>query len=301
MTNIVVTGIDIGTTMTTAAIVTANRNTQTILGVKCFSHSADIFADHGKVYYQECVKKLRKVRNKQPLFQHNVALVIPDVMVMNKRVTIDPRMPLEQQRMAAMHSFVSSAALEIDELCFDYVARSGEIEVYAARKKIVEQRTALIERAGMRPIVVDMEQQALLALLSNVNSMATDIYPLLIEIKARSLTLVALNEASFYHHIPIKISPCDDALVQVMEDEIDRLKQQGELPFFNVVWFIGQKEHDDLITKTTSISGIYAIPYPLQQHWQVKGTWQAQYSHCYAKACGVALRGIKALEHHYAA
>jgi type IV pilus assembly protein PilM len=302
MANIIVTGIDIGITMVTAVILEMRGDIPKIRAVESFMHNRHILADHEEVNHQESVKKLKKVRDKQPLFQHRVALAIPDVMVMNKRVVIDPRLPLEQRSMAAMHSFASNSPFEIEELCFDYVNKPNEIDVYAARKHGVHQRVTLVEQAGMRPILVDIEQQAIFALLEMAKKKTPERHPLLIELKDRSLTFAAIDdERIFYRHIPTNMSSSVMTVSAIIKQEIERLKSQEELPKFTNVWIIGQLEHDDLITKKISISDACVDAYPLGDYFNVKRSLQPQSLYCYAKACGIALRGVVALEQHYAA
>lgn len=303
MANTIVTGIDIGAKYITAAIVEMVKQKPKILGIEHFTFDQDIFADNAAIVYQDCVKKLSKVKNMQPIFQHRVALAIPDVMVMNKVVTTDKRLPLEQQKLAAMHSFSLSFPLESDDLCFDYVQHPETIEIHAARKSVVEQRASLIKRAGMRPILIDTERQAFLQLLQITKSKCPQLRPFLVELKDRSLTVGALAEDTFfYRHIPLNTTTaCSSEISRQLEQELEQLRSEKESSNINAIWFVGQKEHHDLIANISNKSFSYIGDYPLADYFDVKRSLVVKNSNLAIKACGIALRGITATEQYYAA
>ncbi|MGX9418042.1 pilus assembly protein PilM [Vibrio sp. WJH972] len=302
MANTIVTGIDIGTQYITAAIVEMGLHKPKLLGVEHIELSGDIFAENKASVYQDSVKKLVKVRNMQPLFQHRVAFSIPDVMVMNKMITVDTRLPLEQQRLTAMHQFLSTSPLKGDELCFDYVPHPNAIEVYAARKHAVQQRVKLAKQIGMRPILIDTERQAFLQLLLVAKANNPQLCPVLIELKEQSLTFGALtNESIFYRHIPldlVELSSC--SISAQIEQQLELLRVENETAIFNEIWFIKGKEHDDLITNIVTKSNGYFDYYPLGLHFLVKRSLVAKSLEFAEKACGIALRGITSMEQRYA-
>jgi type IV pilus assembly protein PilM len=306
MVNIIVTGIDFSYRTLSAVTLEMTPKSPVILRAHQFDLSGDIFTDNTEENYQEIVNKCLKVKKTQPLFQHRVALMIPESAVMTKVVDVDKRLPQQQQYLSANHHFTNHSPLPLNELVLTHVEHEVGIQIYAAKRTVLDRRCQIIKKAGMTPILVDTEKQAFLQLLVCTQGLFPLEQRLLVEITPFAFTIGFLNQTQqFYRQFPISdafvhgsdITTISDQVVQ----EIDRLRTVNEGMNWNGIWLIAQMDHYDLFASNLEMAGHCVEPYPLFSAFIVKRSQVTQKSLMSAKACGIALRGINAVACHYAA
>ncbi len=306
MAGIIVTGLDFRVRALNAAIVALIHNKPKILAFEHFEFSADIFTDNGVDNYQDIVRKLIKVKYRQPLFHHRAAIAIPENAVMSRIFQTDKRLPEEQRRLSATHQFATSSPLPIDELVLDFVETGQGMLVCAAKRKSLEQRCRPVRQAGMHLSLVDSEKQAFLQLLiaaqERLNSKR-----ILLEITEHTMTIAYIHEHEpFYRHLPLVSEEPDtqgniQGITARLGQELERVGCFRQESDWDGIWFIGQLDHDDLITQIAVHTGLSVDAYPVCTVFSAKRSWQPESCLPMMKACGIALRGINAVKSHYAA
>lgn len=325
MANIVVTGVDFSDRALNVVIIQCRGIKRKILAWHRFEFASDIFKDDRPVDYQNIVNKLRIIKNDQPLFRHKVALAIPDAAVMTKIISTDKRLPFTQQCFSATHSFSTTSPLPLNQLALDCLPCAEGVLIYAAKQKVIDQRAYLIAQAGMAISLVDTEKQACWQLLSDAQICIPDKRYWLLEITETAMTLAFFNQDnsgkddSLYRYYPMeyenqnftgsssenldkKLSKID-WIKQRLKSEIERSRTLHTQCDWHGIWVIGQLDHDDLFTQLAETTGLSVEAYPFDRLFKFKSkpTLPTTMPLTIGKACGIALRGIQAVKHNYAA
>ncbi len=102
------------------------------------------------------------------------AVALPSGMVIRKTLSVPDGLSDEQLELQVDADAEQSLPFSLDELSLDFAAigpsagEPGNVDVMlvAARKEKIDERLSLVQEAGLRPVVVDVESQALAAAIA---------------------------------------------------------------------------------------------------------------------------------------
>ncbi|QWT47307.1 pilus assembly protein PilM [Azospira inquinata] len=167
--------------------------------------SKDVVADGNIINLEEASESVRRAWKRMATTTRNVALALPAASVITKKIILP-----SGQREEEMEVMVESEAnqyipfpLEEVNLDFQVVGAApsspDEVEVLiaASRKEKVEDRVAVAEAAGLKPLVMDVENFATLAafdlVLSQLPDQGKDQVIALIDVGANATNLTVLR------------------------------------------------------------------------------------------------------------
>ncbi|WP_117235972.1 type IV pilus assembly protein PilM [Vibrio maerlii] len=166
-----VTGIDIGHSSIKAVVLKQAGESYVLVSYKELPISQRIFAENHTVDHQETVKKLKELKKSLPLFRRNIALAVPDSVVMSKFIQIDAELEEREQEFAIYQAFAHQSPFPIEDLNLDFVkvdeavnthSRTATYQVYATKKNVVESRVDAASEAGLTPVLIDIQAHGLL-------------------------------------------------------------------------------------------------------------------------------------------
>lgn len=131
----------------------------------------DVVADGNIVNLEACAEAVRKAWRRLSTPTRNVAMALPTAAVITKKIIVQSGLredDLELQVESEANQYIPFA---LDEVNLDFQVAGpapsspDEIEVLiaASRKERVEDRVAVAEAAGLKPVVMDVESYAALA------------------------------------------------------------------------------------------------------------------------------------------
>lgn len=167
--------------------------------------SKDVVADGNIINLEEASESVRRAWKRMATTTRNVALALPAASVITKKIVLP-----SGQREEEMEVMVESEAnqyipfpLEEVNLDFQVIGAApsspDEVEVLiaASRKEKVEDRVAVAEAAGLKPLVMDVENFATLAafelVLSQLPDQGKDQVIALIDVGANATNLTVLR------------------------------------------------------------------------------------------------------------
>ncbi len=167
--------------------------------------SKDVVADGNIINLEEASESVRRAWKRMATTTRNVALALPAASVITKKIILP-----SGQREEEMEVMVESEAnqyipfpLEEVNLDFQVIGAApsspDEVEVLiaASRKEKVEDRVAVAEAAGLKPLVMDVENFATLAafelVLSQLPDQGKDQVIALIDVGANATNLTVLR------------------------------------------------------------------------------------------------------------
>lgn len=127
---------------------------------------------------EQVVEAVRRIWKKSGTRAKNVALGMPPASVITKKIVLPAGMSeleLELHVESEASQYIPFALDEVS-LDFDVIGPSGnspddvDVLLAASRKEKVEDRVAVVESAGLKPVVMDIESYAARAALDRVNT-----------------------------------------------------------------------------------------------------------------------------------
>lgn len=333
MVQSLIMGVDIGHHSIKAVVLKPSTDKYTLLGYKEIRVTDDIFADNHAVVYQKIVKKLKELKKGLPLFSHKVVIAIPDNTVISKVLQIDSELEANEREFAIHQAFSHQSPFAMEEVNLDFVpiikpssldgsasqnnsARKNNIaayQVYATKREVVASRALAVEKAGLKPVLAEVQSHALVRLwqLYSQKYLKTDWLLVDIGHSQTTLCLDFVNKPPFYKLITagvasISIQAESESAFQP-KDDVDGLSEkiakQIQL-FISVngptsltgIWLTGgganiEALQQALIRKTGLMCGVLD-PFSLFKHKSTQRHRCEVPVSTFATAAGLALRGI---------
>lgn len=300
-----VTGIDIGHHSLKAVVIKPVCEAHVLVGYHEVAVTNAIFSDNHKLNYQEIVKKLKELRKGLPWFNGKVAISVPDNVVITKTLQLDSAPAADEEALAVSEAFVRQSAFPAQALSLDFVPVSSvelRYQVYATKRELVEQWTRVLKRAGLRPLYMTTDAQALLQLwqqtpaLSERNALLVDV--------GLTRTLIGRNfvtQPAFYktlEHRPAGDTPRLDPeqLICQLRRDIQMCRSvHGEESVQCLVLTGGGAQ-----SMAPRLSAALALPCQLEVPWPLLEQIP-QGGASFAGALGIALRALHWQESRYGA
>ncbi len=177
----------------------------------------------------------------------DAALALPSAAVITKRITLPAGMTEEEYELQVESEASQYIPFAIDEVNLDFQilgpAASGEDEVdvllAASRKEKVEDRVAIAEMAGLRPVIVDAEPYAARLAVDHVTSFLPNhgqgqvIAVFDIGMAATQLTVVLNGQTIFERDHPFGGQQLTQDVMRIyglLHEEAETKKKTGDLP-----------------------------------------------------------------------
>ncbi len=167
--------------------------------------SKDVVADGNIINLEEAAESVRRAWKRMATTTRNVALALPAASVITKKIILP-----SGQREEEMEVMVESEANQyipfpLEEVNLDFQVMGAapsspdevEVLIAASRKEKVEDRVAVAEAAGLKPLVMDVENFATLTafdlVLSQLPDQGKDQVIALIDVGANATNLTVLR------------------------------------------------------------------------------------------------------------
>ncbi|MCG3729571.1 type IV pilus assembly protein PilM [Vibrio cincinnatiensis] len=340
MSKSLVTGVDIGHHSIKAVVLKLSGETYSLVSYKEIVVTDDIFADNYTLDYQKIVKKLKELKKSLPLFSRKVSISVPDNAVISKVLQIESELDLAEQEFAIYQAFSHQSPLPIEELSLDFIKVSDKAlgrnssetyQVYATRREVVESRVSASEKAGLEPVLLDVQMHSLVRIWQHVSQIQQRTNWMLLDIgySQSSLCLDFMDKAPFCKDIPLGTrwfnqtgqleGSCHAALqesstgVQAFNQEfVERLARQIQL-FTSVhgaqslagIWLSGGGAViaglAEAISERLALPCELFTPLSVFNHKLSKRRRTLSEQQRFSTAAGLALRGIEWLESDHAA
>ncbi|MCG3722152.1 type IV pilus assembly protein PilM [Vibrio cincinnatiensis] len=335
-----VTGVDIGHHSIKAVVLKLSGDTYSLVSYKEIAVTGDIFADNYTLDYQKIVKKLKELKKSLPLFNRKVSIAVPDNSVISKILQIESDLEPAEQEFAIYQAFSHQSPLPIDDLSLDFIkisdnvlgrSRSATYQVYATRREVVESRISASEKAGLTPVLLDVQMHSLVRIWQQVSQIQQRTNWMLLDIgySQSSLCLDFIDKAPFCKEIPLgtrwfnqteqpegshDVASLDSSTdVQAFNQEfVERLARQIQL-FTSVhgthslagIWLSGGGASisglAEAISERLALPCERFTPLSIFSHKLNKRRRTLNEQQRFSTAAGLALRGIEWLESGHAA
>jgi|GEM_PF-770908 len=265
-----VMGVDIGHHSIKAVVLKPAGDTYTLLGYQEIVINGGIFTDNHRLDYQKIVKKLKELKKGLPRFSRKVVVAIPDSAVISKLLQIDSELETDEHEYAIHQAFSHQSPFPSEELYLDFVAinqasgnetaadkkRTLAFQVYATKREAVDTRTLAIEKAGLIPILADVQSHGLVHLWQRLSQRYQTDEWMLIDVgdSQTSLCLDLVNKAPFYKQVAMG----GKHLTQ--SDESQKVEEGG----------LSSAAVDDLAEKVSKQIQLFVSVYGTHR---VKGLW----------------------------
>jgi type IV pilus assembly protein PilM len=209
-----ITGVDIHPNGVVAVTLQLDKRGYSLIGYQAWMTPADIVTDFHANKHQELVKRLKKLKRTLSLFHRKIAMVLDDSAVFSKSIELETTLSPYELTTRLHQDFAPHSPLPIDELYLDYVEprrsgdeRGGVYQVYAAKKRMVDQRTQLAAESGLRLAIIDIERQALIHLLLHSQQYMQGKHGFLIAVRHSTLSFccIACHDEAFFKQIPLAV------------------------------------------------------------------------------------------------
>ena len=122
---------------------------------------------------------LREALHKSGTRLREAAIALPAGLVIRKTLTVPDGLSDEELELQVEEDAAQSLSIQLSELNLDYgvvgpsvsVPDSVDVMLVATRKETIAERQELIESVGIKPVVVDIESQAMIAALQTLNNL----------------------------------------------------------------------------------------------------------------------------------
>ncbi|MGF1699924.1 type IV pilus assembly protein PilM [Photobacterium makurazakiensis] len=165
-------GIDIGHHSVKAVVL---RQKKTELELVAFAEvilSASVINEQHSVNAPSLLSAIRKLKKALPFWARKVVLALPDSAVISKVIQLDANLSEDEAVFAVEQALSASSPFPVEELRTDFFPLSAgsfsepaltlPYQVFAARKETVESRIKVLRKAGLKPLVVELQTHALL-------------------------------------------------------------------------------------------------------------------------------------------
>ncbi|NAW67897.1 type IV pilus assembly protein PilM [Vibrio sp. V27_P1S3P104] len=332
MSQSLVTGVDIGHHSIKAVVLKLSGETYSLVSYKEIVVTDDIFADNYTLDYQKIVKKLKELKKSLPLFSRKVSIAVPDNAVISKILQIESDLDPVEQEFAIYQTFSHQSPLPIEELSLDFVkvtekaltrSSSATYQVYATRREVVDSRVAATEKAGLEPVLLDVQMHSLVRIWQQVSKTQQRTNWMLLDIgySQSSLCLDFSDKAPFCKDIPLGTRWFDQTrqheqgisgIDTFTQEFIDRLARQIQLltsvhgpQSLAGIWLSGGGATisglTDAITERLNLPCEIFMPLSVFSHKLSKRRRALDEQQKFSTAAGLALRGIEWLEGEHAA
>lgn len=330
MDKLIVTGIDITHRSLKAVILKPTGKSFSLLGYKEIVLNGDIVAENQLINHQEIVNTLKEIKKSLPLFHRKVAIAVPDSAVISKVLPLDFDLEESEIEFAVAQAFSLQSPIPIDELSLDYVPCDGgcmtknrQYQVFATRKELVDSRVKLLEKAGLKPAVVDVHAQV----AGEVWQLAAEANPennsfCLVEVRERDGSITMFNTEGELFHKEFAWSPSEPLVQDSNFSEggeaeikaIDHFNQdvakniQRQLQLYSSVsgsndvqglWLSGSRASTPMLLETLSTClGIRCEILNIFEHFEIQLSPRRRRDldwHRFTTAAGIAVRAIKCL------
>ncbi len=327
-----VTGIDIGHSSIKAVVLKPVGESYALVTYKELPVSEGIFADNHTVDHQEIVKKLKELKKSIPMFQRNVALAIPDSVVISKVLQIDADLEDREKEFAIYQAFAHQSPFPIEELNLDFVkidekvttrASTATYQVYASKKTVIDSRVDAVKKAGLTPLIMDVQAHGLLRVWENM----VDKFPdhkswLLVDIGYTQTAVCSSNgQSPFFKDLALGTKQCfasevssetDPKLTeQFTQDFVERIKRiiqmQGSMSGQGIqgIWLSGggatTPNLAEEVVRKLNIECEVLNPFLSFTTRKSKTLRNAPHCHRFSTAAGLAISGIKWMEDEHVA
>lgn len=165
----------------------------------------DIVADGNVVNLEACAEAVKKAWKRLSTSTRNVALALPASAVITKKIIVPAGQREEDLELQVESEANQYIPFALDEVNLDFQivgpapSSPDEIEVLiaASRKERVEDRVAVAEAAGLKPVVMDVESYAALAAFELIEKQLPDggqnQIIALVDVGANSMNLTVLK------------------------------------------------------------------------------------------------------------
>ncbi|MDF2155680.1 type IV pilus assembly protein PilM [Vibrio sp. CAU 1672] len=320
-----VTGIDIGPRSLKAVILKPNHAGYALLGYKEIVFNRGIVAENDTIDHQEIVNTLTVLKKELPFFRRKVAVSLPDSAVISKALQLERRHDEQDKEFALLQAFSHQSPFPVEDLCLDYVELGEGLgnecyQVVAARKELVENRVSVLELAGLKPVLVDVNSQA----LGQICQLAACHYPdqahfCLLDIGVLTSSVTVFSpEAALFHKVFVcgtgasvpqdmrdpLAAPSPSQTEALTRQIVEHLKRQLQLytsvqghQDISGVWLSGEGANTPLLAETLA----HELGMPCERFnplglfdWQLSKRKRREYDEQhFAMAAGLAIRGLQ--------
>ncbi|MFV0449256.1 MAG: type IV pilus assembly protein PilM [Vibrio sp.] len=246
MVQSLIMGVDIGHHSIKAVVLKPSAGKYTLFGYKEIRVTDDIFADNHAVVYQKIVKKLKELKKGLPLFSQKVVIAIPDNTVISKILQIDSELEANEREFAIHQAFSHQSPFAMEDVNLDFVpiikqpSADGSLsknniaayQVYATKREVVESRVLAVEKAGLKPVLAEVQSHALVRLWQLSSQKYAKADWLLVDIGHSQTTLCLdfVNKPPFYKQIAagvasISIQARSESALPI-KDDVDGLAEK---------------------------------------------------------------------------
>lgn len=165
-------GIDIGHHSIKAVVLSQKKSQLALSAFAEVVPPAPIINDQHTVDPEGLLSAIRQIRKSLPRNARRAILALPDSAVISKVIQLDTNLTDEEAEFAVTQALSASSPFPVDELRLDFypavspglseMGATAPYQVFAARKATLDPRVTALEKAGLRPAVMELQTHALL-------------------------------------------------------------------------------------------------------------------------------------------
>ncbi|MDV7104235.1 pilus assembly protein PilM [Vibrio sp. TH_r3] len=168
-----ITGVDVSEYSIKAVMIRANKGRYSVKSCIELHATTSLFSADGRFNTFEIANKLAELKNNLPKRCTNVAHFLPEQLVFNLVVSIDPGLKNTDLQFAVQQALSLESSIPLDDLSIDFVSREKDnntevnnVHVYATYRQVVEDRIETFKESGFTLRLIQSENMALMQLLS---------------------------------------------------------------------------------------------------------------------------------------
>ncbi|MGF1784302.1 type IV pilus assembly protein PilM [Photobacterium swingsii] len=136
-----------------------------------------VINEQHNVNAEHLLSAMRQIKKQLPRTARHVALGLPDSAVISKIIQLDTNLNNDELEFAVAQAIGSSSPFPLEELRLDFFPLDGAemapalatlpYQVFASRKETIDNRVAVLSKAGMKATVMELQTHALLWLANH--------------------------------------------------------------------------------------------------------------------------------------
>ncbi len=187
MSKRIITGIDIRCNSILAITVAKKYDIYQIQMIQDISLKNNIEVKNIDCHQQVIVDALKQIKQNLPRFCSHIVLSLAESEVISKEIALSTTEPSSYIESAIYQKFAKLVPLPMEELVVDYTSNSNAYQVFATRKEGVFVRQKVVQKAGLKLGLIELQKQAYLQSLSYLQATLSCGEAILVDIGSRYL------------------------------------------------------------------------------------------------------------------
>ncbi|WP_413112779.1 type IV pilus biogenesis protein PilM [Thaumasiovibrio sp. DFM-14] len=324
-------GLDIGNFSIKMVVIELRKRQPVVLAFEEQVLSTPILNDQHSVDHNILLSELRQIKRAIPKRARRVSMALPDSAVISKVVHLDQQLSEQEKHIAVHQALATSSPFPVEDLQLDYFAvdmgeststtTSTAYQVYACRKQTIAGRITALNKAKLRPSVMELKSHGLIWLAdAQQAALPTPQNWAVVDIGMKQSDFcVGVSGSQFYRReMPVAVAQValgsphfdwqhpDVMLCQrLMQQLAEQLRRQIQLynsthpqTPLNGIWLSGGANNlldNELLARELEMPVQWADPFTvLRCHEKSTQAYPEQNYSRFGLAAGLALRGLQA-------